>query len=260
MPDLAQHLRHWGLKVVEIDGWRTRGRPFSFEPRGIICHHDASSISSGNWGAREVIVHGRSDLTGPLSQFVLARDGQVAIAAAGYANHAGSGGPVDGIPEDMGNTHCWGIEACNNGVGERWEKAQLNAYYRLCAALMDYSNISRITAVFGHKEWTSRKIDPAGLSMTDFRNQVRLAKEHGPTVVTVSLANVKPGLSNLDVLRVKRRLQRRGFFDAEMTDFFGPGLLAAVKKFQRSLGVPEENINGVPGKFALNKLGFRVEP
>lgn len=261
MTGLVTHLRQWGLKVVEKEGWRGRGRPYSFTPRSIICHHTASPATSGNFASEQVVTYGRSDLPGPLCQFLLGRDGTVMIIADGYANHAGEGGPAGGMPRNMGNTYSYGIEAENNGVGEKWDKEQLNAYYRLCAALLDYMNTKDVSRVIGHKEWApARKIDPTGIDMNMFRQRVKEALAEGPSVKTVRLSRVKPGKRNIDVLRIKRRLQRRGYInkDAKLTNFFGGGLRAAYSKFQRDLGYKGDDADGLPGKDSLERLGFRV--
>jgi hypothetical protein len=257
---LVRHLRSWGLSVQEADGWRSRGRPYAFNPRAVIAHHTASGRDSGNFASRGIVTTGRSDLPGPLCQFLLGRDGTVLIIAGGYANHAGYGGPRAGIPEDQGNSYTYGIEAENNGIGEPWSDRQLQAYYRLCAALLDWMHIYDVSKVFAHKEWApGRKIDPAGLGMDNFRDQVRKALNHGPSVVTVHLSRLKPGLKNEDVLRVKRRLARRDFFEGDVTsNYFGKGLRDAYREFQRSLGYTGDDADGLPGRESLNRLGFRV--
>lgn len=257
---LPTHLRRWGLKVETADGWKTRGRPYDFSPKAVICHHTASNSASGNFASNNIVTDGRSDLPGPLCQFLLGRDGRVRIIAAGYANHAGYGGPRAGIPQNLGNTFTYGIEAENNGIGEKWSKAQLNAYYRLCAALLNHMGIKDVDKVFAHKEWTSRKIDPAGIVMDEFRNRVKAALAHGPSVVTVRLSKLKPGNRNLDVLQVKRRLNRRGYFDGELNNYYGKGFTRAYKLYQRELGYEGQDANGLPGKISLQKLGFRVLP
>lgn len=257
---LPTHLRRWGLKVVEKDGWQHRGRPYSFNPRAIICHHTASGRDSGNFASEAVVTFGRSDLPGPLCQFLLGRDGTVKIIAAGYANHAGEGGPRAGIPANMGNTYAYGIEAENNGLGEPWSKAQLNAYYRLCAALLARMGSKDVSKVFGHKEWTSRKIDPAGINMDNFRNNVRKALAEGPSVKTVRLSRLLPGKRNTDVVLVKRRLERRGFYNGDHNNFFSEALRRSYVKWQKELGYEGKDANGIPGKQSLERLGFRVLP
>ena len=89
--------------------------------------------------------------------------------AAGAANTQGKGGPATfsrGVcPVDSGNSRLWAIEAANNGVGEPWPRAQVDAYYATSNAL---------NALFGNQPndvithalgeglgWTDRKIDPA---------------------------------------------------------------------------------------------------
>lgn len=257
---LVAHLRKWGLKVETKDGWRTRGRPYDFYPKGILIHHTASGKDSGNFASEGVVTSGRSDLPGPLCQFLLGRDGTIKIIAAGYANHAGYGGPRAGIPENQGNTYTIGIEAENDGIGEKWGLAQLNAYYRLCAALLVWIGVREVSKVFGHKEWApGRKIDPAGLDMAKFREQVKKALNQGPSVQTVSLSKLKPGKRNNDVLKVKRRLHKRGFSKGDETsNFFGAGLRNDYKDWQRHIGYENGNIDGIPGKHSLQKLGFRV--
>lgn len=258
---LLNHLRKWGLKVQEKEGWRHRGRPYNFYPKGIIVHHTASGSQSGNFASERIVTSGRSDLPGPLCQVLLGRDGTVKMIADGYANHAGYGGPRAGIPANQGNTYTIGIEAENNGVGEPWSKEQLNAYYRLCAALLVWINVKDVNKVFGHKEWTSRKIDPAGIDMNKFRAQVKKAMDQGPSVKTVRLSRVQPGKRNKDVLVLKRRLKRRGFYKEEnMTNYFGTGLANAYARYQRSLGYTGNDADGIPGKASLEKLGFRVLP
>lgn len=257
---LPTHLRQWGLKVVEKDGWRGRGRPYTFAPKAVICHHTASGSSSGNFGSEGIVTHGRSDLPGPLCQFLLGRDGTVMIIADGYANHAGYGGPRAGIPANMGNTYAYGIEAENNGLGEPWSKEQLNAYYRLCAALLQYMGTNDVSKVFAHKEWApGRKIDPAGLNMDHFRDNVRKALAQGPSVQTVRLSRLSPGKRNRDVVRVKRRLKRRGFFNGPLNKYFGKGLRKAYSDWQKHLGYDGDDANGIPGTTSLQRLGFRVK-
>lgn len=254
--DLVKYLREWGLKVSAEPGWRTRSANGGFKPKAVIVHHDASSTSSGNWGARNIIINGRSGIPGPLSQFILARDGQVLVVSQNRANHAGTGGPRAGIPANYGNYYAWGIEAANNGIGEKWTKKQLNAYYRLCAALLAYMGTKDVNKVIGHKEWTSRKIDPAGINMDQFRKQVKRALADGPSVKTLRLSRLKPGKRNKDVIELKKALKRRGFYDGPMGNRYNLKLELAVTKAQCARGVKDPN--GVPGKKLLNQLGFKV--
>src|SRR5690349_9880769 len=61
MTDIVTHLRRWGLRVETVSGYKTRGRPFTFKPKGVLCHHTASGELSGNFGSERIVTHGRSD-------------------------------------------------------------------------------------------------------------------------------------------------------------------------------------------------------
>lgn len=189
--DLAAVARRSGLRVVEIEGWQTRGRPAStggFDPRGVLCHHTGSAdtnpasvlddLAYARWLARD----GRSDLPAPLAQLSLGRDSTVYVCAAGRANHAGkarASGPMPATSD--GNNLYLGIEAQNNGT-EGWAHrgtdaagrtvTQLEGYARLVAAVNDgygfptsHTRAHRETSVTG-------KWDPGGLDMDKFRQLV----------------------------------------------------------------------------------------
>ncbi len=260
---LSDHLKKWGLKVESSPGWEAKGRPYGFYPRAVFCHHTASGSQSGNFASNSIVTYGRSDLPGPLCQFLLGRDATVRLVAGGYANHAGYGGPRASIPENQGNSFAYGIEAENNGVGEPWSKAQLNAYYRLCAALLDWMDIDDVERVFGHKEWTSRKIDPAGIDMNNFRAQVKKALEDGNSLVKMSVARTRPGKRNIDVWRLKYYLKKLGYFKGNLykkgnkNKLYDLKLTRAVARFQKAeLGYKFGN--GIAGKSVIEALGFKA--
>jgi N-acetylmuramoyl-L-alanine amidase len=167
---LGKELRANGCKVKQVTGWQSRGSS-SFSPRGIMFHHTASAAGN-NAPALGIVTHGRSDLPGPLCQFLVARDGTIYFIAAGRANHAGTGGPLRGIPQDSGNSFTIGVECENNGVGEKWPELQQNAIATLYAVLLRRIKRNQ-SMVMGHKEWTSRKIDPHPIEMDSFRGRVR---------------------------------------------------------------------------------------
>jgi hypothetical protein len=185
LTDMADVLRRAGLKVVEIPGWKTRGRPGDFAPIGVLCHHTGSANTGpdkeygyANWLA----VTGRSDLSAPLAQLALGRTGIFYVLAAGRANHAGRCKLVAGLQPSFagatygdGNEQLVGIEAMNDGIGEPWPRVQYDAYVRGCAALnAAYGYPVRRT--LGHKETSlSGKPDPVGIDMTTFRADVTAA-------------------------------------------------------------------------------------
>lgn len=162
---LADVLRAEGLDVIEAPGWRTRGG-LTFNPQGIVVHHTANPDRS-DAPSLNLCIKGRSDLPGPLCNVLLSRSGVCHLIAAGTANHAGKGSWRD----LRGNSTVVGIEAENNGRGEKWPAVQLDAFHRACAAILRHLNRDESWCV-GHKEWTPRKIDPAGIDMDAFRASV----------------------------------------------------------------------------------------
>lgn len=173
--NLPAILRDAGLKVVELDGWQTRGRPAStggFDPVGVLCHHTATSVKSSNADVERLLVVGRSDLPGPLCHLGLRRDGTVVVVAAGRANHAGAAKASGTVAAGDGNSLYIGIEAYNDGRGEPWPKAQMDAYATLCAVLSAKVTGSSVATVRGHKETSLKgKIDPT-FDMDAFRARV----------------------------------------------------------------------------------------
>src|SRR6476620_11779533 len=160
MPDV---LLAAGLKVAEQPGWQTRGRAEMGTVRGVICHHTAGA-RTGNMPSLGVVTNGRPDLSGPLAQLCLGRDGTFFVVAAGRANHAGAGN-WQGIA--TGNTSFIGIEAENTGQitgpnAEAWTAVQRDAYRRGVAAILTQARADAIMCC-GHKEYAlpvGRKNDP----------------------------------------------------------------------------------------------------
>lgn len=170
-------LKDWGLTVVTVQGWQSRGSS-DFNPRGHVVHHDVVPPVTE---MPNLIKDGRPDLPGPLANFWLERNGRVWLLAAGRANHAGSGG-WNGL---SGNSSVWGTEMNNRGVpSDPWPVVQLDAMARLAAATCEFSGFP-VGNVCGHKEWTDRKIDPHTIDMDAFRTQIRLQEKDGLTVADI---------------------------------------------------------------------------
>ncbi|MET9272092.1 LysM peptidoglycan-binding domain-containing protein [Kribbella sp. NPDC003557] len=161
VPWMADAFRSNGLKVLEVTGWKTRGRPGTFEPRGVVFHHTASGRNGGSAPSIKTVLNGRPGIPGPLCQVLIGRDLTVRVIAAGRANHAGLGGPIIGIPKDSGNSFLIGVEVENDGVGETWTPGLLQTCDTVFATLL--LGLRRQPAMLiGHKEWApKRKIDPA---------------------------------------------------------------------------------------------------
>jgi hypothetical protein len=176
LPDnLPDILRKYKLTVVETPGWKTRGRPSTkgeFKPVGILCHHTATGKNWTDSSVVKLLIEGRSDLPGPLSQFGLSRDGTVHIIASGRCNHAGTAKESGSILAGDGNALYIGIEAFNDGVKEPWAAIQYNAYVTLCAALTLEITKNSVNTIRGHKETSiTGKPDPT-FNMDTFRKNV----------------------------------------------------------------------------------------
>jgi hypothetical protein len=165
LTDLADVCRRTGWPVLEVDGWQTRARGSGGfadgKPDHVMCHHTASGPSSDGWGDVNYMTHNHDDA--PLCNLYLDRSGTIWVCAAGGTNTNGKGDCSHISPDTM-NSSAVGIEAGNDGVGERWPDAQQDAYVALCRVLCDAYGIG-VDRVHGHAEWApDRKIDMAGNS------------------------------------------------------------------------------------------------
>lgn len=168
---LASTLRGAGLNVVEEDGWLSRGHGDMGDPRGVLCHHTAGPLT-GDAPSLHVVINGRPDLAGPLSQLFLSRSGIWHCVAAGKAWHAGAG-VWKGVTD--GNAHFIGIEAENAGTpADHWPQGQVESYARGVAAILGKIGASSDMCA-GHKEYATppgRKTDPS-FDMPAFRAKVQ---------------------------------------------------------------------------------------
>jgi len=181
--DLAGLMRAAGLTVNEVGNWRTRKRPGSVTPIGVMMHHTAGTSSLN------IVTNGRSDLAGPLANFHVEKSGLINIISPGPSNHAGRGAQVvlDEVNRGIapsgtaaqrgfadgpgGNSFFYGFENENLGNGvDPWPEVQLDAMAQAAAALCQ-RHCWNENRVISHKEWTSRKIDPT-INMDDFRTRV----------------------------------------------------------------------------------------
>lgn len=156
---MADRLREWGLNVVEVDGWRERGRS---TPRfgGHVSHHTADG-PRGVAPSLGLVIHGGSNTApGPLANVLQGRaddgDDPIFVIAAGTANHAGTGGwgPLSG------NSTVWGNEIEHTGREELPEH-RVRIACRVAAALM--SGTANADMHCQHYEWNGvgGKIDVA---------------------------------------------------------------------------------------------------
>lgn len=111
---LANRIRAKGVRVVEVDGWTTRGSS-TYAPLLALWHHTAGG-ASGSAPSLAVCIYGRPGVPGPLCQVLQSRDpngNDIAyVIAAGKANHGGVGA-WRGI---SGNSKAFGLEVEHVGT------------------------------------------------------------------------------------------------------------------------------------------------
>lgn len=174
MSDTVDVLRAAGLPVVDA---RVPGRG-SLVVRGGMLHHDAIGPVTRTRGI-EVMRKGRSDLSGPLANAWLDRDGTWCVITDQRANHAGAcstvalgeafAGRVSAATRDardrallddtsVGNRYLFGVEVANNGLGETYPVDQLDSLARGVAALNRAWGLTSGHWLH-HRQATRRKID-----------------------------------------------------------------------------------------------------
>lgn len=162
---LATRLRRGGLDVREVNGWKTRANSSgvnAFNPLGGVNHHTAGpskAAASSLTPSLSIVIHGRSDLAGPLCNVYFGFDNVFYVVAAGPANHAGL--PDGGVCRGMhGNSEAWGMEIEHPGTVPLSDKRVALAA-RAWAAILHGRDVPASQLV-QHHEWSpSRKIDLA---------------------------------------------------------------------------------------------------
>lgn len=239
---LPRVLENAGLKVAEVPGWRGRGRADMPRPLGVMCHHTANP-QSGNMPTLGLLINGRSDLQGPLSQLGLGRDGTFYVVAAGRANHAGLG-RWEGIT--TGNASFIGIEAEHSGQSEdEWPPVQKEAYARGVAAILRHIGATEKMCC-GHKEYAmppGRKPDPT-FDMEEFRRQVGLflvGRSPSPPIPALDTKQ-RPTIRRGSRGDAVKELQTLLGLDSD--GIFGPRTEAALRARQRELRLVADGIAG----------------
>jgi len=241
-------LRSAGLKVAEVPGWADRGHGDMAVPVGVVCHHTGTpGALDKNMPTLDVLINGRSDLSGPLSQLGLGRDGTFYVVAAGLCYHAGKGG-WKGV---TGNSRLIGIEGENGGkVTDAWPDVQMDAYRRGVAAILKEIGAD-VSMCCGHKEFAPGRKDDPLFDMDKFRADVQ--------AIMRGTGQIQPLIPAADPAG-KQTLKRGSRGDAVKTvqakigvtadGIFGPGTEAAVRAFQRSKNAVADGIVG-PETWAL---------
>jgi hypothetical protein len=248
---LPEVLEAAGLKVAEAPGWRTRGvKGLDMgKIRGVICHHTGTAAKAkGNIPTYDILIRGRSDLSGPLCHLGLGRDGTFYVIAAGRAQHAGAG-TWESVT--TGNMCFVGIEAEHSGTEEEpWPAVQMEAYQRGVAAILQKIGAGA-NMCCGHKEWApSRKVDP-NFDMAAFRRAVAgfmEGKTPNPPIPATD-AQARPTMRRGDrgdlVVQLQTKLIKLKLLaEPKAGPNFGPKTEAAVREFQRRNGIVGDGIVG----------------
>ncbi len=135
--------------------------------------------------ALKLVQQGRGDLPGPLCQWLVDGEGGWWWITDGRANHAGAGDQdtldwllADARPDDPprpnqdgpgGNRYLVGVEVEGNG---NWSPQVHDSMLRGTRALLAHYQLRRDNCI-AHKEWTRRKVDPAGIDMAHARAALR---------------------------------------------------------------------------------------
>lgn len=257
LPDVLEAA---GLKVATVPGWEERGRGDVGAIQGVLCHHTGGS-AHGNMPTLRLLIHGRSDLPGPLSQLGLGRDGTFYVIAAGRCNHAGKG---EWRSIRTGNTSFIGIEAENTGSVKDfpWPAVQMDAYHRGVAAILKHVGKDAAFCA-AHREYAhpaGRKPDPI-FDMVAFRNAVSaFLRGTAPAPVLIppedgcQRPTLRRGMQHERVKELQRRL------GVEPAGVFGPKTEAAVRAFQRERGMVPDGIVGPKTWAELDRDGEEGRP
>jgi hypothetical protein len=210
---MADEFRKAGLKVVEVEGWKNRGRPAStgdYEPdNGVLVHHTGTTTSAtSTHPTLRTLIIGRPDLPGPLIPWSVGHDGTVYVIAAGRCNHAGRIDiPVAGGPNGAdGNARFMGDEVDTNGT-QRLTAAQRHSIAVTNAVYLKHKHLD-ISRVYRHASITRRKWDIGSITTATLRSDAKTALK-GLTRVTTNHVQkgrllIEEGLAELRQASKKR--------------------------------------------------------
>lgn len=162
---MADAIEAAGVPVVRYSGWTTRSRSTGgYEPGRPLCvmwHHTASATTPDN----DAYYMCYSSDSRPITNLMVDRTGTVWVLAAGATNTNGKGKSLSfsrgKVPQDRMNEYAVSMEICNNGVGEAYPRAQIDAAFTVSNVLnADLGN--QPDDVSTHQFYApDRKIDPA---------------------------------------------------------------------------------------------------
>jgi len=145
------------------------------------------------------------------------------------------------------NSRFIGVSIINDGLGEDVPETQMDALIDLCAFLCDGHKWNPDSTVIGHKEWTSRKVDPL-FSMPELRVMVSrrmitsvptmvLPKEPDDGMVPFP-GTLRKGSRSVAVKFMQERI------GATADGIFGRNTKAKLVRWQRSQGLVADGVCG----------------
>lgn len=200
---LPQVLKAFGVEVRTLDGWLNRGHGDFGAIQGIVIHHIGSDRYDP-WGIA------RHPSLGLCSQIHLSREGVATLCGVGIAWHAGKGS-YPGWPTNDANRVSIGIEAESNGTSP-WPAKELDAYYRICAAILWFLGKRATTqTLLTHKEYSfaaQGKWDPGGIDANHFRKKVNEYIDNPPFKKAPPILTSKE-LPTVDFDKIARQFKSR---------------------------------------------------
>jgi N-acetylmuramoyl-L-alanine amidase len=275
----------FGLKVEYSPNYKQRWALNPIGPGGIIEHHTAGS-RNGNLPSRNILENGRPGIPGPLANAGLGRDGTILVLTDRKANHGGLGmasvalAAARGLAYGLGNaksvglivvnTRYVGLEIENVGTGvEAYPDAQYKALVTWSALICIHMNWDA-GHVIGHRESTSRKIDPVYAGPLKSMQHLRTDVDERIRQIKAGEVSAPPetgevfwprvvglGMTGADVDLVYRRYNP----DAMLGNRYSQSLADRVKTDQIAAGAPDDSPSlGLVGAWtAEHVLGLKKE-
>lgn len=174
--DYPSRVAAYGIAVKVFAGWESHGG--AADHGAVVFHHTASSSSCAPADDAAYCHHGSDD--SPLYNVLCDRVGVAWILAGEKANSSGqisgvalnealSGAAVmtpageRGLPDTTSaNDRLWSIAGQNNGTGEDWTNATVEAMAVCASVALECLGLAHAGYVTTHRALTRRKVDPSG--------------------------------------------------------------------------------------------------